>query len=127
VTWDDVVRLGLALPGVEVSTSYGTPALKVGGKLMARLWEDGQTLVLVRIGFDQRELLMEVEPEVFFLTPHYQDYPSVLARLPKAQPAALAGLLDQIWREVAPKRLVKAREASGDAGSERARGGVSGH
>ncbi len=110
MTWDEVVRLGLELPGVEVSTSYGTPALKVGGKLMARLWEDGVTLVLVRIGFDQRELLMEVEPEVFFLTPHYQDYPAVLARLPKAEPSALAGLLDQIWRELAPKRLVKARE-----------------
>jgi hypothetical protein len=109
VTWDEVVALGLALPGVEVSTSYRTPALKVGGKLMARLKEDGQTLVLVRIGFDQRELLMEVEPAVFFLTPHYQDYPSVLARLPDAAPSMLEGLLEQIWREVAPRKLVKAR------------------
>jgi hypothetical protein len=111
VTWEEAVQLGLSLPGVEVSTSYGTPALKVGGKLMARLWEDGQTLVLVRIGFDQRELLMEVEPAVFFLTPHYQDYPSVLMRLSRAEPAMLEGLLEQIWREVAPKRLVKARTA----------------
>jgi hypothetical protein len=109
VNWEEAVQLGLRLPGVEVSTSYGTPALKVGGKLMARLWEDGQTLVLVRIGFDQRELLMDVEPEVFFLTPHYQDYPSVLVRLPKAEPAMIEGLLEQIWREVAPRRLVKAR------------------
>jgi hypothetical protein len=110
VTWDEAVQLGLRLPGVEVSTSYGTPALKVAGKLMARLKEDGETLVLVRIGFDQRELLMEVEPEIFFLTPHYQDYPSVLMRLPSAGPAMLEGLLEQIWREVAPRRLVKTRE-----------------
>ena len=109
MTWDETLQLGLRLPGVEVSTSWGTPALKVGGKLMARLQEDGQTLVLVRIGFDQRELLMEVEPEVFFLTPHYQDYPSVLVRLPRAEPAMLEGLLEQIWREVAPRKLVKAR------------------
>jgi hypothetical protein len=110
VTWDDVVRLGLELPGVEVSTAYRTPALRVAGKLMARLKEDGETLVLVRIGFDQRELLMEVEPEVFFLTPHYEGYPAVLARLPVAESSALAGLLDQIWRELAPRKLVKARE-----------------
>jgi hypothetical protein len=112
VTWEEVVALGLALPGVEVSTSYGTPALKVGGKLIARLKEDGETLVLARIGFDQREVLMEVEPEVFFLTPHYQDYPCVLARLPKAEPAALQGLVEQIWAEVAPRRLLKARPAA---------------
>jgi hypothetical protein len=111
VTWDEAVQLGLRLPGVEVSTSYGTPALKVGGKLMARLREDGETLVLVRIGVDQRELLMEVEPEVFFLTSHYQDHPSVLVRMTKAAPAMIEGLLAQIWREVAPRRLVKAYEA----------------
>lgn len=109
--WDEVVRLGLGLPGVEVSTSYGTPALKVGGKLMARLWEDGQTLVLVKIGFDQREMLMEAEPDVFFLTPHYKDYPSVLVRLPNVAAATLQGLLHQIWREVAPRKLVKAEDA----------------
>ena len=34
------------LPGAEVATSYGTPALKVKGKLFARLKEDGETLVL---------------------------------------------------------------------------------
>lgn len=105
------MQLGLRLPGVEVSTSYRTPALKVRGKLMARLWEDAQTLVLVRIGFEQRELLMEVAPEVFFLTPHYRDYPSVLVRLPNAEPAMLEGLFDQIWREIAPRKLVEARRS----------------
>jgi hypothetical protein len=116
VTWDEVVALGLGLPGVEVSTSYGTPALKVAGKLMARLWEDGETLVLVRIGFDQREVLMEVEPEVFFLTDHYRDYPSVLARLPKAEPEALKGLVEQIWAELAPRRLLKTQQAAAASG-----------
>jgi hypothetical protein len=43
--YEAVRRLGLALPDVEEGTSYGTPALKVKGALMTRLWEDGQTLV----------------------------------------------------------------------------------
>jgi hypothetical protein len=111
MTWDEVVKLGLAIPGVEVSTSWGTPALKVAGKLMARLREDNETLVLVRIGFDHREMLMEAEPEVFFLLPHYEGYPSVLVRLANAEPSSLTGLLEQIWRELAPKKLVKARDA----------------
>jgi len=36
----------MALPEVELSTSYGTPALKVRGKLIARLKEDGESIVV---------------------------------------------------------------------------------
>ena len=52
MTWTDVVALAAELPGVEQSTSYGAPALKVGGKLIAcqpanvRTRDDGRVLVL---------------------------------------------------------------------------------
>jgi hypothetical protein len=51
LSFEDVRQMGLALPGVEEGTSYGTPALKVGKKLLARLKEDGETLVL-KLGFE---------------------------------------------------------------------------
>jgi hypothetical protein len=57
VTFDTARELALALPGVEEGTSYGTPALKAGRKLMARLREDGETLV-VRIDLVARDLLL---------------------------------------------------------------------
>jgi hypothetical protein len=44
--WEDVVELGKTLPEVEESTSWGTPALKVRRKMIARLREDGKTLVV---------------------------------------------------------------------------------
>lgn len=37
MTWADVVAIGLALPGAGISTSYGTPALRVRKKLLCRL------------------------------------------------------------------------------------------
>jgi hypothetical protein len=40
VTYDTVRRIALDLPQVEEGTSYGTPALKVKGKLIVRLRED---------------------------------------------------------------------------------------
>lgn len=49
-------RLALALPGVEEGLSYGTPAFRVKGKFLARLKEDGGSLV-VKIDFDEREAL----------------------------------------------------------------------
>lgn len=46
LTYDTVHETALALPNVEEGTSYGTPALKVRGKLFVRLKEDGETIVL---------------------------------------------------------------------------------
>ena len=108
MTFEDVRKIALAWPGVEDGTSYGTPSLKVKGKFLTRLREDGDTLVLTGIGFDEREMLIEAAPEVYSLTPHYKDWPTVLARLSQADPAAIAALLLRRWREVAPKTLVKA-------------------
>ena len=109
VTFETLRALALALPGVEEGTSYGTTAFKVKGKLLARLWEDGDTLVL-KVGFDAREILMQADPETYFNTAHYDGYPSVLVRLSRIAPDALAEALDTAWRFSAPKKLLAARE-----------------
>jgi hypothetical protein len=101
-----VRSVGRSLPGTEESTSYGTPALKVKGKLFARLWEDERTLV-VGASFADREFLVQHDPAVFYITDHYRDYPWVLVRLPKVRRAQLRELLEEAWRRVAPKRLLK--------------------
>jgi hypothetical protein len=94
ITYDTVRRLALALPGVEESTSYGTPALKVNGKLFVR-WRnevDPDTIVL-KMTFEQREGLMADDPEAYFITDHYLNYPWVLVRLSKVTHDALRELL----------------------------------
>lgn len=92
MTFDDVRDLALAWPAVEDSTCYGTPALKVKGKLLARLKEDGDSLV-VRMDFDERDIRMEAEPDVFYITDHYRGWPYVLLRLSKASPEVVKALL----------------------------------
>jgi hypothetical protein len=98
-------RKALALPGVEESTSYGTPALKVRGKLMARLKEDNQTVVL-RTTWEERERLMARYPEVFFITEHYRKYPWVLLSLPASSSTLATQAVALAWRLSAPKALV---------------------
>jgi hypothetical protein len=105
VTFDTVRKLALALPGVEEGTSYRTPALKVRGKLFVRLKEDGETIVL-KADFELRDLLMQTDPETFYITDHYRNYPYVLVRLASVDAGALPGLLEQAWRAAAPKALV---------------------
>jgi hypothetical protein len=118
VTYSTVCKLALALPGVEEGTSWGTPGLKVKGRFLARLKEDGESLVL-RMGLLEREQLMENAPEVFYVTDHYLNYPAVLVRLPKADKALLRMVLEESWRQVAPKRLVAAGIDGTQGGTKR--------
>ncbi|MER2269126.1 MmcQ/YjbR family DNA-binding protein [Methylobacterium oxalidis] len=111
MTWDEVVALGCGLPGVEVSTSYGTPALKVRGKLVTRLRPEDDSLVLPDVPVEEREMLIDADPRIFHVTPHYDGYAIVLARLAVLEPATLIPFLRRRWRAVAPKRLVVQFEA----------------
>jgi hypothetical protein len=107
VTFDDVRKIALAWPGAEDGTSYGTPALKVRKKLLARLKEDGDSLVMPGVPHDERDMLLERAPKVFYFTDHYRDYPMVLIRLSKAARADVEPLLRRHWRTLASKAAVK--------------------
>ncbi len=111
VTFDIVRELARALPGVEDSTSWGMPALKVRGKLIALRKEDGETLA-VRTDFFEREALIRAASDTFFFTDHYRNYPWVLVRLAAVEQEQLAEMLEDAWRRVAPKRLVRAFDAA---------------
>jgi hypothetical protein len=111
MTFDDVRKLALAWPEVEDGTSYGTLALKVRKKLLVRLKEDGDSLVMPGVPIDERAMLVESQPNVFYFTDHYRDYPMVLVRLSKAKRAAIEPFLRRRWRELASSRAVKEFDA----------------
>jgi len=106
VTFDMVRQTALTLPSVSEGTSYGTPCLRVGKTMIARLREDSETLVL-KVDPMERDILMEAEPDIFFTTDHYRGYPIVLVRLPKADLNHIEMLLRRAWFAAAPKRLTK--------------------
>ncbi len=107
MTFDDVAALALPFPGVALGTSYGTPALKVGGKLLARLREDGDMVLKVEDGL--REALIETQPDVFHTTPHYDGYPMLLVRLGAADAGQIAGLIERAWGQMASAKLRRER------------------
>ena len=112
MTFDDVRKIALAWPEVEDGTSYGTPALKVRKKMLARLKEDGDSLVMPGVPQDEREMLVESQPKVFYFTDHYRDYPMVLIRLSKAKRATVEPLLRRHWRALASKKAVAAANSN---------------
>lgn len=107
MTFDDITAIALPLPGVALGTSYGTPALKVAGKLLARLRDDGDMVLKVEDGL--REALLETQPEVFYTTPHYDGYPMLLVRLAAANRDQVAGLVERAWGGLASAKLRRSR------------------
>ena len=106
MTFDDLRNIALLGPEVEDGTSYGTPALKVRKKLLARLKEDGDSLVMPGVPFEERDMLVESQPRVFYFTDHYRDYPMVLIRLSKAKRATVEPLLRRQWQALASKKAI---------------------
>ena len=100
------VKAAKRFPGVEESTSYGTPALKVQGKLLSRWRTEAEGALALWCDFVDREMLLQADPRVFFLTDHYRAYPMVLVRLDKVRSTALADLIERAWRMRAGKSLL---------------------
>jgi hypothetical protein len=109
--FDRVRRLGLRLPGAETGTVYGSPALTVGGKMFACIAihrsAEPNTLA-VRLDFDRRDEMIAEDPDTYYLTEHYVDYPAVLVRLARIPDDALSDLLRIGW-EFISKRATRTR------------------
>ena len=111
MTFDDVRKIVLAWPEVEDSTSYGTPSLKVRKKMLVRLKEDGDSLVMPSVPQDERDVLVARAPKVFYFTDHYRDYPMMLIRLSETSRAIVEPFLRRRWRGLASKAAVKKLKA----------------
>ncbi len=124
--FETVRTVGLALPGVEATTRYdGSPVLKVGGCFMAGLAShpsaEPATLV-VRIGVEERALLLEDAPETYYITDYYRQYPLVLVRLSRIDRDALHDVLTVSRRlTVAKTRRPSRRRAYSDVHNDVAR------
>jgi hypothetical protein len=105
VTEDDARRLLLALPGVEEGPCYGTPGWRVKKRFLARLRDDG-TVLVVKVGDEERDILMAADAKAFFITDHYVGYPTVLVRLANVRKELLREVLQRAWQRAAPKSLL---------------------
>lgn len=107
----EMTAIVLAFPGAERGMSYGSPSFKLNGKFFTRLRREDQSVVLVDVPFDERDMLIEAEPGTFHFTAHYKDYPSVLARIATLHPGSFRAFLERRFRKIAKKSVVKAWDA----------------
>lgn len=106
ITFDTVRDIARMLPGVQESTAYGFPALKVDGKLLACVPANRSAepaSLVVRMDFDDRAELLDADPAVYYVTDHYVGYSAVLVRLSRVNPDALRDLLGMAYKFVTRK------------------------
>ena len=103
--------LMLEYPGVSEAPSYGTPGFRVRKKLLARLHQSEPAVVLFVGDLDEQEALMEMDPEVFYITDHYAGHPWVLAKISKLRIGQLRSIFEAAWRSHASRAQIEALEA----------------
>jgi hypothetical protein len=104
MTFEAIRKIALALDDVEEATSYGTPAFKVGGAMIARLRDDIGALVVRTRSIEERDELIVADPETYFIIEHYLKYPYILVSLARAQPDAMRDLLRGAWKVAAAEK-----------------------
>ena len=106
IDFHTVVRMARQIGDVEEATMYGSPAIKVCGKLLAGIPVNPSAephSLGVRISIDDRAELIAAAPEIYYVTDHYVDYPVVLVRLHRINPEALKDLLRMAFSFVTRK------------------------
>jgi hypothetical protein len=115
MTKDEVHALIMAFPETEEAQSYGKPAYKAFGKFFTRIRRQDASVVIGCVPIDEREMLIELDPETFHFTAHYKDYPMVLARMTSVEPEQLRSFLTRQWRKNASKTFLKKYDAENAA------------
>jgi len=107
VTKAQLRQIALSFPATSEGSSYGKPSFLVAGKFFTRLRSEDDSVVLVVGSIDERDMLLESDPNLFHITEHYRNYPTVLARMAFLDLAILRGMLERRWRVMVPKKLLK--------------------
>ena len=110
MTWDDVCAVARELPAVEGGSYHGYPALRVAGRFLVRLGDDPGDIELKGLTFDEREMLAQSAPAIFH-APQGPGRP-FFARLATIDAPTLRSVLESRWRRIAPRTLLKARDAA---------------
>ena len=113
MTFDDIRQIAHKFTGMTDSTSYNTPSLKVRNKMLARVSDDADDVLVMKVPDIQfRDVILSNEPDNYYITPHYQNYPYVLVRLNNIKPDDVEDLIERTWRTLASKTQIKQHDDS---------------
>jgi hypothetical protein len=104
--WDEAVEFALTLPGTELSTSYGKPAVKVNKKVFLYTGREPDSFA-VASPLGEKDMLMETDPDTFWETDHYRGWPAILVRYGSPERERIETVITRAWWDKAPAAVRK--------------------
>jgi hypothetical protein len=98
-TWQDVRRIALSFDDVVERGS----TFRTNGRIFVNLSRE-EGAISARAPDEEVELLLRAQPEVYFLTPHYEGWQCVLVRLDTVEDEELLARLEDAYAYVQAKR-----------------------
>ena len=105
--FEAIKNIALTFPGTEESTSHeNTPSIKVRGKLMCRLHDNGK-FIPIRLDFATRDKYLDSHPEIFHLPDHFRAYPYICMWIHRYDKKMLTEILELSWKGLASKKQIE--------------------
>jgi hypothetical protein len=95
---------------MELSSSYGRPAVKVRGKGVVFIGREPDSFC-VASPMPEKELLIQTDPQTFWESAHYRGWPAVLVRYGSADRERIELVITRAWWDKASKEQ---RQAYGE-------------
>src|SRR5579872_4323793 len=86
-------KIALSLPDTSEGSHYGKPSIFMGARFFCRVHDKEEAVVLLTGSIEMRDVMLEAEAQLFYITDHYKNYPAILARLAMLDKKTLKDLL----------------------------------
>ncbi|HXR94346.1 MAG TPA: hypothetical protein VN718_00610 [Rhizomicrobium sp.] len=100
-------KIALSFEGATEGPYFGKPAIFVAEKFLTRVHHKEEAMVLAIGSMEMRDVMLEAEPKLFYITDHYKNFPYLLARLSKLTKETLKDLLAARVLQIAAKTKKK--------------------
>jgi len=86
-------KIALAIPGAKEVLWFKKPAVFVHDQFLTKVHDKEDAMTLRVSSMEMRDMMLEAEPELFYITDHYRNFPFVLTRLKTLTPKVLKEML----------------------------------
>jgi hypothetical protein len=104
-------KIALSLSGSVETLWFNRPAVFIHDQFLTKVHDKEDAMVLRIDSMEMRDMMLEAEPGLFYITDHYKNFPYVLARLSALDRKTLKDMLVGRAAQLADKPRRKAKKA----------------